>query len=288
MALMYFYQGHRLTLLHQEQEQRRVFDVAEHAHAVVIKSADAQTSILLANDALSPATQSHPKQPVEFRLYAPYGYQAPHPLLPGFTGQVPESLTEGYLLGKGYRLYNPVLMRFTAPDDWSPFGAAGMNTYAYCKGDPVNHRDPSGHMLKALKGMLRNAGERVLKATDSIMYEYVKAKHGKRIFDEIYPIESSAGKPMPHTALTPAERKVGKMMLNESLEYHKNDYALLTKRHSKAVQGKEGSKIIFDESPEYIADVLSVDIERVRVRIANTEKALLAVNESAQAIRGSR
>nr|WP_240205832.1 hypothetical protein [Vibrio sp. CyArs1] len=27
-----------------------------------------------------------------------------------------------------------------------PFGKGGINSYAYCLGDPVNQRDPSGHV----------------------------------------------------------------------------------------------------------------------------------------------
>uniref|UniRef100_UPI000AE9CDA7 RHS repeat-associated core domain-containing protein n=1 Tax=Enterobacter bugandensis TaxID=881260 RepID=UPI000AE9CDA7 len=50
-----------------------------------------------------------------------------------------------YHLGNGYRAYNPVLMRFTCPDCMSPFGEGGINPYAYCTGDPVNHADPTGH-----------------------------------------------------------------------------------------------------------------------------------------------
>lgn len=52
-----------------------------------------------------------------------------------------------YLLGNGYRAYNPALMRFNSPDNQSPFGEGGLNAYAYCAGDPVNSVDPSGHML---------------------------------------------------------------------------------------------------------------------------------------------
>lgn len=37
-------------------------------------------------------------------------------------------------------------MRFTNPDSLSPFGAGGVNPYAYCGGDPINNADPSGHI----------------------------------------------------------------------------------------------------------------------------------------------
>jgi len=67
-------------------------------------------------------------------------------LLPGFNGERPDPVSQSYNLGNGYRTYNPTLMRFNAPDSWSPFGAGGLNQYAYCEGDPINRSDPSGHM----------------------------------------------------------------------------------------------------------------------------------------------
>lgn len=66
--------------------------------------------------------------------------------LPGFNGERPDPVSQTYHLGNGYRTYNPILMRFNAPDSWSPFGAGGLNQYAYCEGDPINRADPSGHM----------------------------------------------------------------------------------------------------------------------------------------------
>jgi RHS repeat-associated protein len=63
----------------------------------------------------------------------------------GFNGQVREMTTHWYLLGNGYRAYNPRLMRFHSPDSWSPFGGGGLNAYMYCEGEPVNHSDPTGH-----------------------------------------------------------------------------------------------------------------------------------------------
>ncbi|WP_081273222.1 RHS repeat-associated core domain-containing protein [Pseudomonas putida] len=62
-----------------------------------------------------------------------------------YNGQRKESFTGHYLLGDGYRAFNPVLMRFHSPDSLSPIGAGGLNCYAYCGGDPVNNTDPSGH-----------------------------------------------------------------------------------------------------------------------------------------------
>ncbi|WP_414648257.1 RHS repeat-associated core domain-containing protein, partial [Cedecea sp.] len=63
-----------------------------------------------------------------------------------FSGERLDPVSGTYHLGNGYRSYSPVLMRFTRPDSWSPFGAGGINAYAYCEGDPVNRADPSGHM----------------------------------------------------------------------------------------------------------------------------------------------
>ena len=67
-------------------------------------------------------------------------------VLPGFNGERLDPVNQSYNLGNGYRTYNPVLMRFNAPDSWSPFGDGGLNQYAYCEGDPINRSDPSGHM----------------------------------------------------------------------------------------------------------------------------------------------
>lgn len=79
--------------------------------------------------------------------YSPYGEEKPsasHTVL-GYTGQFRDPALPGYQLGHGYRAYLPALMRFTAPDSMSPFGAGGPNPYAYCGGDPINNSDPTGH-----------------------------------------------------------------------------------------------------------------------------------------------
>ena len=62
----------------------------------------------------------------------------------GFNGEARERALGWSLLGRGYRAYNPGLMRFHSPDTAAP-EHAGINPYVYCGGNPVNWRDPSGH-----------------------------------------------------------------------------------------------------------------------------------------------
>ncbi|WP_454252089.1 RHS repeat-associated core domain-containing protein [Pseudomonas sp. R151218B TE3479] len=101
------------------------------------------------------ATQSHAL------VYTPYGHRSPENgllSLLGFNGERPDPVTGHYFLGNGYRTFNPVLMRFNSPDSLSPFGAGGLNSYAYCVDDPINRSDPTGHTWGPLKVVLRGAG----------------------------------------------------------------------------------------------------------------------------------
>lgn len=63
----------------------------------------------------------------------------------GFTSAYQDPVTRNYPLGHGYRMYDRSSMRFTAQDDYSPYGSGGMNAMAYCEGDPINGFDPTGH-----------------------------------------------------------------------------------------------------------------------------------------------
>lgn len=81
--------------------------------------------------------------------YSPYGYRPAEGGIfsqAGFSGEQLDPLAGIYLLGNGYRAYSPTLMRFLSPDSLSPFGAGGLNPYAYCLGDPINRVDPTGHV----------------------------------------------------------------------------------------------------------------------------------------------
>ncbi|WP_082056496.1 RHS repeat-associated core domain-containing protein [Pseudomonas sp. 10-1B] len=106
------------------------------ARGSTLLSVDQQRSIL------SRVDQYQPKRPL---AYTPYGHHSPVSGYLGFNGERLDSVTLHYLLGNGYRGFNPVLMRFNSSDNMSPFGQGGLNSYAYCQGDPVNLHDPSGH-----------------------------------------------------------------------------------------------------------------------------------------------
>jgi len=78
--------------------------------------------------------------------HTPFGYRSLLSSLPGLSGAQIDPVTGWYFLGNGYRVFNPVLMRFHSPDSWSPFGDGGINPYIYALNDPINKKDPSGHL----------------------------------------------------------------------------------------------------------------------------------------------
>ncbi|GFF54586.1 RHS repeat protein [Aspergillus udagawae] len=87
---------------------------------------------------------THRADQVQHQQYTPYGVATTGSSI-GYNGQWRDPVTGWYHLGNGYRVYNPVLMRFHTPDPWSPFISGEINPYAYCLGDPINRDDPSGH-----------------------------------------------------------------------------------------------------------------------------------------------
>lgn len=81
--------------------------------------------------------------------YTPYGrMRAAAGLCQAFTGERLDEASSCYLLGNGHRAYSPALMRFHRPDRLSPFASGGLNAYAYCADDPINHRDPTGQSVE--------------------------------------------------------------------------------------------------------------------------------------------
>ncbi len=111
-----------------------------HEAQLTLTAGDHHDSLLWSHNTSDHSNQNH--------MWSPYGSKRPSDEsgLPGFNGECIDPVSGVYHLGNGYRAYNPVLMRFHCPDSMSPFGAGGINPYAYCAGEPVNHTDPSGHL----------------------------------------------------------------------------------------------------------------------------------------------
>lgn len=152
-TLRRFYCAKRITSEIEGDSTRHFFEY--NAQPLALHQGPSANSVLLATDQQNCVLHSVTPQDRQPYTYSPYGHHpVQHGLLSalGFNGERPEASTGHYLLGQGYRAYNPVLMRFNSPDSWSPFGKGGINAYAYCN-DPVNYSDPSGHFYKSI---LRN------------------------------------------------------------------------------------------------------------------------------------
>lgn len=143
-----FYQKKRLATFIESTVQRSIFQYEDILLAQVQRIADDSTTNLLVTDQQRSVLHTVVDSKVKSWVYTPYGHhhsESGLTALMGFNGEHCDPVTGHYLLGNGYRAFNPVLTRFNSPDSLSPFGKGGVNTYAYCGMDPVNKVDPSGH-----------------------------------------------------------------------------------------------------------------------------------------------
>jgi RHS repeat-associated protein len=118
--------------------------LAEHRSGAGIQS------LLLAGNDKNSVLCEVSQEAIRGIAYSPYGHRvagSPVNSHLGYNGERRETQTGWYLLGKGYRVFNPLLMRFHSPDNLSPFGKGGLNAYMYCMGDPINSVDPTGHSV---------------------------------------------------------------------------------------------------------------------------------------------
>lgn len=138
-----FYQSDTLVSEIQGAEHVRFL----HRDRQLLATQSALATLLIGSDQQHSVLHTVSASLSDHIAYTPYGHRQALNQLPGFNGERPDPLTGHYLLGNGYRAYNPVLMRFNSPDSLSPFGKGGMNAYAYCAGDPVNRSDPTGHKI---------------------------------------------------------------------------------------------------------------------------------------------
>ena len=90
--------------------------------------------------------------------YTPYGGFAKNSVIARSEAKQDEALTSHYFTGKelesttglyyyGARYYDPQLGRFITPDSivQSPYDPQSLNRYSYCRNNPINYVDPTGH-----------------------------------------------------------------------------------------------------------------------------------------------
>ncbi len=159
-----FYQDQQMSSSVQDDQQRHYLFLDDQPLAQQQADDVSQTLLLLTDPNRSVLAESQ-QNDLRTAVYSAYGERhSDDEMLSdfGYNGELRESSNGWYLLGRGYRAYNPGLMRFHSPDSLSPFGAGGLNPYTYCLGNPIALRDPTGHDASGQSGRLRRPDEDVL------------------------------------------------------------------------------------------------------------------------------
>ncbi|PBJ26864.1 RHS Repeat protein [Pseudomonas ogarae] len=147
-----FYQGYQLCYTLQNDVLTQFLYDGDRALGQQIPGATDQAMLLL-TDAANSVIGENRVDGLYDTAYSAYGERREDNGLKGllaFAGEVREAVIGWYLLGRGYRAYDPGLMRFHSPDSLSPFGVGGLNPYGYCQGNPIAWRDPSGHRAQGV------------------------------------------------------------------------------------------------------------------------------------------
>ena len=183
-----FYNGSRMTTEIEGTVQCSVFQVGDH----VLAEGGAGGSNLLATDlqrSVLHTVNPDKTQPIAYSVYGHRPAESGVASALGFNGERADPVTGHYVLGNGYRAYNPVLMRFNSPDNMSPFGQGGINAYGYCGGDPLNFEDSSGHFFQAinrsLKRMKTAIADFFLGAKSTKISNIKKLADGITVFDRV-------------------------------------------------------------------------------------------------------
>jgi RHS repeat-associated protein len=141
-----FYQDERLCCtVHDGEPTHLLYNGDQPLAQQSTASAEALLLHTNANNSVIAESQAGARRSATYSAYGARHSDDPLASLLAFNGEVLEQDCGWYLLGRGYRAYNPGLMRFHSPDSLSPFGSGGLNPYTYCLGNPIALRDPTGH-----------------------------------------------------------------------------------------------------------------------------------------------
>lgn len=212
--------------------------LAEHVHS----NGEVVTTLLATDHQTSVIGAVAPLQHAMF-AYSPYGN---HDLQSGalsllrFTGERRDSVTGHYLLGNGYRAFNPTVMRFNSPDSLSPFGKGGLNAYVYCLGDPINANDPSGHTHNILKGFLNLFGRQRSSSRQAAATVTVEASGGPSASTQAAHVTAQLPtEPPSYSALYPEQAAVETPVLTEQSRLELMEKMKSLKEHNARLKKAE-------------------------------------------------
>ncbi|WP_133247584.1 RHS repeat-associated core domain-containing protein [Pseudomonas sp. SDI] len=141
-----FYQQGRLVTETDSAEQRSVLRVDDQPLAVQTP----EQRRLLVTDQPGTVLQALGAEQSSAVAYTPYGFcvaSSGVQSMLGFNGERPDPITGHYLLGNGYRAFNPVTLRCNSADSLSPFDRGGLNAYAAYMNNPISYVDRDGHSV---------------------------------------------------------------------------------------------------------------------------------------------
>ncbi|MFB4391560.1 MULTISPECIES: RHS repeat-associated core domain-containing protein [unclassified Pseudomonas] len=218
--MRFFYANNKLATLSADVTNSSVFRIDRIPLAL---SQENCTSVIASDPMASPhyILSTTGLLPVAF---SPYGASTVDNLTIGFKGEHSLLTPALYLLGNGYRGYNPTLMRFNSPDLESPFARGGPNSYTFVLNDPVNKLDPTGRFFQRItsnaSAAMRSAAQRIDGWVRSL--EHTKTYQGKIVaeFDGIVAFTGSKHKPgRDPTLYISAHGRAGAISGNREIGY---------------------------------------------------------------------
>jgi RHS repeat-associated protein len=226
-SLKLFYDGDRLATVYSNNAHCRrisaspqnIGETSSQAPGLRLLGVDRQNSTLYA---MSESLTSI--------AYSPFGQDnLPEDslLISRFTGERQIPMAGGYLLGNGYRVYNPAMMRFYRPDALAPFDKGGVNAYAYCKNDPLNYTDPSGRFVVG-------------------MFKRLRSVHRSQLYSQLNKMEINRDKGM---GLTP-ENSFGQRRYRALVKLAAKDYKDSTLRLGRAEETRYEADVEIQTNPE--------------------------------------
>lgn len=183
-----FYNGEQLMSELQGDRQRTCIRAGGQLLAQQSREGEEVVTTMIASDLHNSVLHASEDGRQIDIVYTPFGHhQAEQAIaeLPGFNGERPDPVTGHYLLGNGYRAYNPVLMRFNSPDSLSPFGEGGLNAYAYGLNNPIKYIDPTGHFSSLVTGLTGILAALSFLAGGLSIYLSTRVKESNPTFSEV-------------------------------------------------------------------------------------------------------